>query len=90
VDRFNLSDVFEYLSPLAFARVMGQLGRVGRGGGRLMYRTLFASRSIPESLTDRLRPLTALAADLHRRQKTFFYSEIVLGKLVKPNGVNSC
>ncbi len=83
IDRFNLSDVFEYMSPQVFERILGQLSRVGRRGGRLMYWTLFASRMIPETLTGALRPLSALADDLHRRQKTFFYAGIVLGESVK-------
>jgi S-adenosylmethionine-diacylglycerol 3-amino-3-carboxypropyl transferase len=76
VDCFNLSDVPEYLSPQAFERVMAQLVRVGRRGGRLMFWNLFTSRNVPETLIDRLRPLAALAARLHRRQKTFFYGGI--------------
>jgi S-adenosylmethionine-diacylglycerol 3-amino-3-carboxypropyl transferase len=84
VDRFNLSDVFEYLSPQTFERVMGHLLRVGRRNGRLMYWTLFARRKITETPIDRWQPLDALAARLHRRQKTFFYGGLFVGQSVKP------
>jgi len=80
IDRFNLSDVFEYMSAQAFERIMGQLLRVCHAGGRLMYWTLFANRTIPQALAGEIRPLTGLATDLHRRQKTFFYGGIVIAE----------
>lgn len=72
-DGFNLSDVFEYLTPAHTAGLMGDLARAGRPGARLAYWNLFVPRSRPESLADRLEPLTALASDLAGADRAFVY-----------------
>jgi S-adenosylmethionine-diacylglycerol 3-amino-3-carboxypropyl transferase len=81
VDRFNLSDVFEYLSPAEFEAVMRQLACVGRPGGRLMYWNLFATRRRPEFLAGQLRPLASLAEKLRREDQTFFYGGLVIEEI---------
>jgi S-adenosylmethionine-diacylglycerol 3-amino-3-carboxypropyl transferase len=51
---------------------------VGRAGGRAAYWNLFVPRDRPEALAGRLQPLTARAAELHARDKVFFYGRFVL------------
>ena len=83
VDRFNLSDVFEYMSQAQCEAVMRRLASTGRVGGRVLYWNLFATRRRPEALSAQLRPLVGLAEDLHRRDKTFFYGGLVIDQIVE-------
>jgi S-adenosylmethionine-diacylglycerol 3-amino-3-carboxypropyl transferase len=78
VDRFNLSDIFEYMAPEGYARLLERLADTGRPGGRLAYWNMLVPRSCPESLADRLKPLSELAARLHQQDKAFFYSALVV------------
>jgi S-adenosylmethionine-diacylglycerol 3-amino-3-carboxypropyl transferase len=78
IDRFNLSDIFEYMSPPAYAQVLGQMLRAGRPGARLVYWNLLVDRHRPDHLADRLRPLGDLARRLHAIDKAFFYADLVI------------
>jgi S-adenosylmethionine-diacylglycerol 3-amino-3-carboxypropyl transferase len=77
-DRFNLSDVFEYVAPDHAERLLARLADAGRPGARLAYWNLLVPRRRPASLVARLRPLDALAERLHARDRAFFYSAFVL------------
>jgi S-adenosylmethionine-diacylglycerol 3-amino-3-carboxypropyl transferase len=81
VDRFNFSDVFEYMSPENADALFGRVARAGRRGGRLAYWNMLVPRGRPPALADRLRPLPELSAALHRRDKAFFYSAFVVEEL---------
>jgi S-adenosylmethionine-diacylglycerol 3-amino-3-carboxypropyl transferase len=81
VDRFNLSDIFEYMSAEGAEALLGKIARAGRAGGRLAYWNMLVPRSRPPSLAHRLRPLPDLAASLHRQDKAFFYSAFVLEEI---------
>jgi S-adenosylmethionine-diacylglycerol 3-amino-3-carboxypropyl transferase len=78
VDRFNLSDIFEYMSAEGAEALLARLARAGRPGGRLAYWNMLVPRSRPAALSDRLRPRPEHAAQLHRQDKAFFYSAFVL------------
>lgn len=82
IDRFNLSDIFEYMSEENYNRLLERLIRAGRRGGRLAYWNMLAPRSRPESMAAQLRPLEAEAQRLFRQDKAFFYSAFVLEELV--------
>lgn len=83
VDRFNLSDIFEYMSPENSDALLGKLAEVGRPGGRLAYWNLLAERHRPESLAHALRPLSAEAERLFGQDKAFFYGAFVLEEVLK-------
>ena len=78
VDRFNLSDIFEYMSEANYHRLLEQIIAGAKPGGRLAYWNMLVPRSRPASLADRLQPLTELAARLHLEDKAFFYSRFVV------------
>ena len=82
VDRFNLSDIFEYMSPENYHRLLEQIVAGARPGGRLAYWNMLVPRSRPEALSNRLRPLTDLAARLHLQDKAFFYSRFVVEEVL--------
>jgi S-adenosylmethionine-diacylglycerol 3-amino-3-carboxypropyl transferase len=81
IDRFNLSDIFEYVSKESAAATLAEIVRVGRRGGRLAYWNTFVPRSRPPALARRLRPLTSLAERLHTADRVFFYQRFVVEEL---------
>jgi S-adenosylmethionine-diacylglycerol 3-amino-3-carboxypropyl transferase len=74
IDRFNLSDIFEYVSAAASEEVFDAIARCGRPGGRAAYWNMQVPRRRPERLAHRLNALEALGARLHRETATMFYS----------------
>jgi S-adenosylmethionine:diacylglycerol 3-amino-3-carboxypropyl transferase len=72
-DAFNLSDVFEYMSPAEHQRCYGALLERARPGARLAYWNMLAPRSRPEPLAGRVEPLRELADALHVRDRAWFY-----------------
>jgi len=52
--KYNLSNIFEYMSESEFEGTLGQLLRVSRSGARLAFWTLFVARPIPASLAGRI------------------------------------
>jgi S-adenosylmethionine-diacylglycerol 3-amino-3-carboxypropyl transferase len=81
VDRFNLSDVFEYVSRDRYARLLAQLAEVGRPGGRLLYWNMLAPRGYLAELATRLRPMPELSERLHQQDKAFFYSALFIEEI---------
>ena len=72
-DRYNLSDLFEYVSVEHYHRMLESILRRSRPGARLAYWNMLAPRRAPEDMSPRLRPLDDLAEALHRRDRAFFY-----------------
>lgn len=75
-DGFNLSDIFEYMSPAEHRASYAALVERARPGARLVYWNMLAPRALPPELADRARPLAELAAVLHRRDRAWFYSAL--------------
>lgn len=82
IDRYNLSDIFEYMSLDNYHRLLEQLVQAGRRGGRLAYWNMLVERRRPAHFRDRLRPLTDLALTLHLEDKAFFYSAFVVEEIL--------
>ena len=81
-DRFNLSDIFEYMSEAHYVELLQKLVAASIPGARLLYWNMLAPRTRPEKLSDVLRPLSNIAARLHASDKAFFYSRIVLEEVI--------
>ena len=82
VDRFNLSDIFEYMSVDNYSSILARIVRAGRSGTRLAYWNMLVPRTRPVAMAAVLRPLTERARALHERDKAFFYSRFVLEEVV--------
>ena len=82
IDRFNLSDIFEYLSESATESTFEQIARTGRSDGRIAYWNMMVPRTCPERLRDKLRPLDDLAAALLLQNKAAFYGALHIETLV--------
>lgn len=90
IDRFNLSDIFEYMSPGNYERLLQKLVGAARPGSRLAYWNMLAPRRRPETLAACLRPLDELARQLHQADKAFFYSDFILEEvLCHPGSVSA-
>ncbi len=82
VDRFNLSDIFEYMSPQNYQGLLEAILAGAKPGGRLAYWNMLVPRSRPDALANKLQPLTELAARLHLQDKAFFYSRFVVEEVL--------
>ena len=82
IDRFNLSDVFEYVSPASYHGLLRELVRVSRNNARMAYWNLLAERRRPASMANEIRPLNELAQELLRQDKAFFYQNFVIEEVV--------
>jgi S-adenosylmethionine-diacylglycerol 3-amino-3-carboxypropyl transferase len=77
---FNLSDLFEYLSPEAFHGVYAALLKQARPQARLAWWNLLLGRRSPAPAS-RVRRLTAEAARLHAQEKAWFYGSLELDEV---------
>ena len=82
VVKFNLSDIFEYMSEENTAALLARLADAGAPGGRLAYWNMLAPRRRPESLAARLRPRDDIAGPLFAQDKAFFYSAFVVEEVL--------
>jgi S-adenosylmethionine:diacylglycerol 3-amino-3-carboxypropyl transferase len=81
IDRFNLSDIFEYISAESSEKLFQDIVRCGRPGGRLAYWNMQAPRRCPPGLAGSVHTLDDLSRRLHREAKTFFYSAFYVEEL---------
>ena len=82
IDRFNLSDVFEYVSPASYHGLLQELVRVSRNNARMAYWNLLVQRRRPASMAAVINPLDELAQQLFRQDKAFFYQDFILEEVV--------
>jgi S-adenosylmethionine-diacylglycerol 3-amino-3-carboxypropyl transferase len=71
----NLSDVFEYMDPAEHERCYHSLTRHALPGARLVYWNMAVHRACPGSASN-ARPLPKLAAELHTRDRGWFYGAL--------------
>jgi S-adenosylmethionine-diacylglycerol 3-amino-3-carboxypropyl transferase len=81
-DGYNLSDIFEYMNEDEHERVYGRLLGSARAGARLVYWNMLASRQLPPRFSDRVQSRQAEAADLHARDRAWFYSAMHVDEVV--------
>jgi S-adenosylmethionine-diacylglycerol 3-amino-3-carboxypropyl transferase len=76
LSKFNLSDIFEYISEENAAQLLTRIAGSARTGARLAYWNMLAPRSGPAG--SRLRPAGDLGPRLLLQDKAFFYSAFVV------------
>lgn len=81
IDKYNLSDIFEYMSIANYQKLLNSLVLSGRTGGRLVYWNMLAPRSRPEKMSPVLNSHTEMAEKLHKEDKAFFYSKFVIEEI---------
>lgn len=77
-DGFNLSDIFEYMSPDVFAQVYGQILTAAHPQARLVYWNMMAPRRVPPAFADKMKTLVKKEEQLKAEDKAFFYSDFVI------------
>ncbi|MBI1900519.1 MAG: DUF3419 family protein [Planctomycetia bacterium] len=77
-DGFNLSDIFEYLSPELCREIYQALLDRARPGARLAYWNMLVPRRCPSELAVRVRYEKELSEDLFQKDLAFFYSALVV------------
>lgn len=80
-DGFNLSNLFEYLSPELSAELYTSLVALAKPGARLAYWNTFVDRSAPQSQRFRVRHLAELSEQLFRRDRAFFYQRFLVDQV---------
>ena len=75
---FNLSDIFEYMSPEVFGTVYSSLLSAAAPGARLVYWNMMAPRRVPAPFSAQVRTLTELENRLKAQDMAFFYSDFVV------------
>lgn len=81
IDRFNMSDIFEYFSVGESDAMFEAIARVGRTGGRVAYWNMLVPRRFPAGLAGRHRSIESLGRQLHDQAKTCFYSAFCVDEL---------
>lgn len=81
-DGFNLSDIFEYMSPDVFTDVYGQIISAANPDARLVYWNMMAPRRMPEFFGRRITRQKDLEDELKLHDKAFFYSDFVVEDVV--------
>lgn len=78
--RYNLSDIFEYMSEENTTALLRRLAEAGASGGRLAYWNMMVPRSRPQSLASQLKPIETRA--LFEQDKAFFYRAFIVEEIV--------
>jgi S-adenosylmethionine-diacylglycerol 3-amino-3-carboxypropyl transferase len=78
ISKFNLSDIFEYMSEAAFELSLRQILCSCRNGARLAFWTTFVPRAVPWALSDRLAPNRSKSESLFATDRSFFYGSFNL------------
>jgi S-adenosylmethionine-diacylglycerol 3-amino-3-carboxypropyl transferase len=88
ISKFNFSNIFEWMSPEAYERLLRETVRVASDHALLSYRNLLVTRERPESLSCCIRPERARARGLLREDLSFIYNNYVIELIDK--GVAIC
>ena len=77
-DAFNLSDIFEYMSPDAHAAAYASVLACANPGARIAYWNMMVPRRAPGPLAHRVTADTELETRLRPLDKAFFYRAFVI------------
>lgn len=81
LSKFNLSDIFEYLSEETTEKLLRAIATHARPGARLAYWNMLAPRQAPASLQDKIYSHPELSKRLFAQDKAFFYSAFVVEEI---------
>lgn len=81
IDRFNLSNIFEYLSLEESQKIFERLARAGRSHSRIAYWNLLVRRRRPKAMANKIRPFGQLSEKLSASDQTFFYQAFIVEEM---------
>lgn len=79
---FNLSDIFEYMSPETFRQVYGAILTAAEPNARLVYWNMMAPRRVPPEYRDKVETLADIETRQKARDMAFFYSDFVVEEVL--------
>lgn len=83
VDKFSLSNIFEWIEEGTYQKMLGEFWRVGSHGAILCYRNLLVYRERPESLKHKLLSHHDKARKMLFYDRSFVYNNFVIEEVVK-------
>ena len=86
ISRFNLSDIFEYMSLENYEKLMEKIYEKSADRAKLVYWNLVVERNaelIKNGKEKRFERLETADKELHKKDKTFFYTDFVVEKVIK-------
>ncbi len=78
IHKYNLSDIFEYMSDESYEALLIRLHASSTVGGRLAYWNMLVPRHRPDTMADKFTSLDELSDTLFKQDKAFFYSAFVV------------
>ena len=81
-DGFNMSDVFETMTPEAHEKAYAAVLQMARPGARLAYWNMTTPRSAPASLAGMVKRSGEVEAKLKPIDRAFFYSDFVVEEVL--------
>lgn len=82
IDKFNLSDIFEYMSSESFVALYNTILKQSARSARLAYWNMMVPRKLPAQFNADVNELSALAEMLHLQDKAFFYRRFVVEEVL--------
>ncbi|HEY9898644.1 MAG TPA: DUF3419 family protein [Pantanalinema sp.] len=82
-DRFNVSNLFDWISEPNFVRLHQEIARVGREGGRMANWNTLLARAIPADRVAGIERRPDLGQVLLRRDRAFLYANFEVGIIRK-------
>lgn len=88
IDKFNLSDIFEYMSVENYTKLMEIIYKNCLDNALLAYWNLVVKRNsemeeLKNQFSKRFKRLKEIDQELHKRDKTFFYTDFVIERVIK-------
>ncbi len=81
--KFNLSDIFEALSPGQNDALWQEIVRTAKNGARIVYWNNLVPRTFPPGLAIQVKDEAELADRLHSKDKVFFYGSFHVNTILK-------
>jgi len=81
IDSFNLSDVFEYLSPDSTSTLAKLIVKASKLGGRMVYWNMLVDRKTAHYCPNYLETEEDYSTSLAARTKTFFYKRLLVERV---------
>jgi len=81
-DRFNLSDIFEYMGDELFADISGQVIKHAPPTSRFAYWNMMVDRKISSIMPDKVKCLDERSKQLFDQDKAFFYKAFFVEEVI--------
>ena len=88
ITKFNLSDIFEYMSFSDYLKTIDGLLHISGPGARIAFWTLFVPRRIPVMYGNNLEQQKGLSDNLSKKANTFFYGDFNIWQVDNPLAEN--